>query len=381
MTPSVSSIMTFSINTADLVKQLQIVNGAIGTNTTLPILEDFLFTFEDGKLTIAATDLETSMTTQLDVNASEDGSIAIPAKMLMDILKSLPDQPLTFEIDQDNQAIEIKATNGIYKLQGELGEDFPIIPETEEDVQSITLTTAVLGKAISQTLFAVSNDELRPAMTGVYLKLNSEGLTFVATDAQKLVRFMRTDQTAEEMVDFIIPRKALALIKAALPSGEGDVKISFNETNAFFSFSNTHLVCRLIDARYPKYEAVIPVNNPKELTISRKSLQSSLKRMSIFANKTTYEVVFNLNETNLDISTQDLDFSNEARESLDCQYDGEPMEIAFNAKFLLEVLNALTIDEICLKLSLPSKAGIIVPAEQENDEDLLMLVMPIMRNI
>lgn len=368
--------MKFSVSSSDLLKQLQVVNGAIGSNPVLPILEDFLFTIHGNTLTIAATDLETSITTALEVQASGDASVAIPAKILMDTLKALPQQPITFSISEETFAIEITSAYGRYKLAGENGADFPQIPLPDE-VNQIVVPSDVLSQAINKTLFATSNDELRPAMTGVYFKVGDNTLTCVATDAHKLVRFGYNDIADTIEADFIVPKKALNLLKGALPS-HADVALSFNRDNAFFAFGDVKMVCRLIDARYPDYNAVIPADNPNVMIVNRADFQSSMKRIAIYANKTTNQVILKISENSLTVSAQDLDFSNEATEQLTCTYEGDPLTIGFNAKFLIEMLNVLETDEVRMELSTATRAGILLPTETNEDEDILMLVMPVM---
>lgn len=371
--------MRFVVSTTQLLKKLQLISGVISTNTVLPILEDFLFDIKDGKINVFATDLETSMTTQLEVEAKENGKIAIPAKILMDTLKTLPEQPLTFSFDEKTFVVEISSSTGKYKLAGENPDDFPKTP-LAEDANDTSIASDVLQRAIAQTLFAVSNDELRPAMTGVFFQLQPDGLTFVATDASKLVKYKRTDIVSEESTSFIVPKKALQLLKGSLPSDLTRVAISYNSSNAFFSFNETQLICRLVDAKYPDYNAVIPVDNQNILTLGRVDFLNTLKRVSIFSNKTTHQCVLNISGSELKVSSQDLDFSNEAFERLNCSYTGEDIEIAFNARFLIEMLSVLEIEEVKLELSTPTRAGILVPAEPEENEVLLMLVMPVMLN-
>lgn len=368
--------MKFSLSSSELLKQLQIAGGAINTNPVLPILEDFLFTISNNKLTIAATDLETSIITSIEVQSDGDGVVAVPAKILLETLKALPPQPITFSVDDEKYGIEITSSYGKYRLAGEDGKDFPKIPEPE-GVDSIELQSGVLAQSITKTLFATSNDELRPAMTGVYFQVDFNKLILVATDAHKLVKYTFTEASGEIATSFIVPKKALTLLKNALPSG-GTVKLSFNKANAFFSFENTLLACRLIDARYPDYNAVIPVDNPNLLTIDRNDFQNSLKRIAIYANKTTNQVVLSINDGSLTISAQDLDFSNEATEQLSCTYTGTPITIGFNAKFLIEMLSVLESEEVKMELSSSTRAGILLPTEEVEGEEILMLVMPVM---
>lgn len=371
--------MRFIVSTSTLLKQLQSVSGALSNSTVLPILENFLFEIKDGNLTISATDLQTSMTTSLTVEAKENGRIAIPSRILLDTLKSLPEQPIAFNIDDNTFAIEINAGDGKYKLSGENGEDFPKIPVVE-NASSVNLPASVLAEAINKTIFAVSNDELRPAMTGVYCQLSTSNLTFVATDAHKLVRYRRKDAKAASTASFILPKKALNLLKSALPSDDVNVSVEYNSTSAFFKFSNINLVCRLIDERYPDYEAVIPQNNPNKLTIDRQAFLGSLSRVAIYANKTTHQVRLKINGSELNISSEDIDFANEAHERLNCQYDGEDIEIGFNARFLIEMLKNLSCEEVMLEMSTPNRAGLLLPQNGDENEDVLMLVMPVMLN-
>lgn len=368
--------MKFSVSSSELLKHLQIANGAIGSNPVLPILEDFLFTIQDNQLTIAATDLETSITTTVDVMSDSNGQVAIPARILLDTLKALPQQPITVSVNEENFGIEITSAYGKYRLAGENGQDFPSIPDSD-NVDSITMQTQALGQGVSKTLFATSGDELRPAMTGVYFQVDFNKITFVATDAHKLVKYTFTEVQSEVSTSFIVPKKALNLLKGILPSG-GEVKLSFNKANAFFEFEGILLVCRLIDARYPDYNAVIPVDNPNVLSIGRADFQNSLKRIAIYANKTTNQVILNINNSDLVISAQDLDFSNEATEKITCSYDGDPLTIGFNAKFLVEMLSVLESDDVKIELSTPTRAGILLPTDTVDGEEILMLVMPVM---
>ncbi len=368
--------MKFSVSSSELLKNLQVASGAIGSNPVLPILEDFLFGIKENVLTIRATNLETTIVTEMNVNADSDGSVAVPAKILLDTLKALPDQPITFALNDDNRAIELTSAFGKYKLAGEGPEDFPELPE-EEDTSSIQINTEILSKAINKTLFATSNDELRLAMTGVFVQIDFNKIIFVATDAHKLIKYTFGNISSDQAASFIIPKKAMTLLKNAI-SGKEDVTLSYNKTNAFFNFGETKIICRLIDAKYPDYNAVIPVDNPNDMLIGRNDFQKSLTRINIYANKTTNQVILNINDGSLTISAQDLDFSNEATEQLPCNYTGEPMNIGFNAKFMIEMLNVIESDEVKLEMSTPSRAGILLPTEEEENEQLLMLVMPVM---
>ncbi|MBN8684936.1 MAG: DNA polymerase III subunit beta [Chitinophagales bacterium] len=371
--------MKFSVSSSELLKQVQLASGAIGSNPVLPILEDFLFVIENKKLTITATDLETSISTTIEVLADDDFSVAVPAKILLDTLKALPQQPVTFSVNEENYGIEITSSYGKYKLAGENGADFPNIP-TPDSVDTVKLNSQYLSEAITKTVFATSSDELRPAMTGVYFQVDFNKLICVATDAHKLVKYTTHHLAGEVATSFIVPKKALNLLKNALPANDA-VTIAFNKANAFFNFGGMRLVCRLIDARYPDYNAVIPVENPNKMQVNRSDFQNSLKRIAIYANKTTNQVVLDISDKSLTVSAQDLDFSNEATEQLACNYEGSPMRIAFNARFIVEMLGVLDTDEVRVELSSPSRAGILTPVEEENkDRDILMLVMPVMLN-
>ncbi|RMF03868.1 MAG: DNA polymerase III subunit beta [Bacteroidetes bacterium] len=368
--------MKFSVSSADLLKHLQMAGGAISSNPVIPILEDFLFSIENNELTIAATDLETSIITKIEVMADQDGKVAVPAKILLETLKALPQQPITFSVNDNNFGIEITSAYGKYKLAGENGDDYPTIPEPDT-VDTVGVASRALLKGINNTLFATSSDELRPAMTGVYFQVDFNKLTMVATDAHKLVKYAFNDVAGEVSTTFIVPKKALNLLKGTLTDG-GEVQMSFNKANAFFDFNNTRLVCRLIDARYPDYNAVIPVDNPNVLSVSRVDFQNSLKRIAIYANKTTNQVILNVSDGSLNVSAQDLDFANEATEQLSCTYEGEPLTIGFNARFLVEMLGVLETDEVRLEMSTPTRAGILLPGEETEGEEILMLVMPVM---
>ncbi len=369
--------MKFVVSSSSLLKQLTSINGVITTNPVVPILENFLFEVSESKLIVYASDLQTSMITELPVEAKQKGSICVPAKILLDTLKNLPEQPVTFTIDKETYSIEISSDNGRYKLSGENATDFPKVPAVKNS-STVDISSDVLGRAISSTIFAASTDELKPAMTGVYLSLTEKSGTFVATDGHRLIRFRRSDVTSDGNNTLIIPRKALTLLKTSLPSENTVVNIEFNAANAFFSFNNVKMICRLIDERFPDYENAIPVSNPNKLSINRADFLNSIKRISIYANKTTYQVRLKITGSELQVSAEDLDFSNEANERLTCEYEGEDMEIGFNAKFLIEMLNNLDCDIIDLNMSAPNRAGLIIPSDKNDNEDILMLVMPVM---
>ena len=374
-----NNYMKFIVSSAALLKELSSINGVITTNPVVPILENFLFEIVDNKLTITASDLQTSMITELEVESKESGNIAVPAKILIDTLKNLPEQPVTFSIDTSSYSIEISSDNGHYKLAGENATDFPKVPAVSPDF-SVTMSTDVLHRAINNTIFATSSDELRPAMTGVYMNLTETNSTFVGTDGHKLIRYRRVDVATSNGNAIIVPRKGLNMLKNTLPSENIDVTVDFNVSNAFFRFGNLKMICRLIDERYPDYENVIPTDNPIKMTIERLEMLSSLKRISIYANKTTHQVRLKITGSELLISAEDLDFANEANERLVCEHEGDDIEIGFNSKFLIEMLANVESKQVALHLSAPNRAGLIIPTEQDENEDLLMLVMPVMLN-
>jgi DNA polymerase-3 subunit beta len=370
--------MKFIVSSSQLLKHLQQISGVINANTVLPILEDFLFEIEKNKLTVVATDLETVMKIHLDIEAKDSGKVCIPSKILLDSLKNIAEQPLTFNIDK-NFGVEITSDNGKYKVMGENPDNFPKEP-VADSATSFTMPSFALVTAINKSLFAVSNDDLRPAMTGVYFELDSKGMTCVATDAHRLVRFKRTDVSCPKTDTFIVPKKPLNLLKSALPQNDDELQISYNSNHLFVKHDGTELVCRLIDARFPDYKVVIPTDNPYKLTVNKNDFQSALRRVSVFSNKSTNQVALNISGSELQLAAQDVDFSFEGNERMACQYDGEDLQIAFNAKFLIEMLNAADTDEVVIELSTPTKAGIIKPTEVKENEELLMLVMPLMLN-
>ena len=371
--------MNFIISSTILLKHLQNISGVLSTSNSLPILDNFLFEITGNQLTVSASDLETTMRTSFPVEANEEGKIAIPAKLLLDVLKNLPDQPCTFLVDKTSYSVEIAYDNGKSRMIGYNGDDFPRVPTIEKS-SKINVAGELISKAISKTLFATGNDDLRPVMSGVFCQFSPQDITFVATDAHKLVRYRRTDSKATGSSSFILPKKPLNLLKSNL-HGDEDVELEYNVSNAIFSFKDIVLVCRLIDGKYPNYEAVIPKENPNVLTIDRAQFLSSIKRVSIFANKTTHQIKLKLAGSELSLSAEDLDFNNEANERLTCNYDGDDMEIGFNSRFLMEMLNNLDTTEVRLEMSEPSRAGLLMPAVNDNkDEDVLMLVMPVMLN-
>ena len=371
--------MKFIVNSLGLLKQLQLLNGVLNSNNTLPILDNFLFEMKQDELTLSASDLETSMNTRMAIQCKEEGMIAVPAKLLLDILKSLPDQPLTFDVDGKTFGIEITSDNGKYKLTGQNGDEFPKAPAMGAS-KALLIGADVLNRAISKTIFAAGNDDMRPIMSGVFFEIEPESVRFVATDAHKLVRMTRSDIGGESAA-FIVPRKPLNLLKGALSSLKSEVNMQYTENNAMFTFDNVTLMCRLIEGKYPNYEAVIPKENPFKLTIDRLDFLNSIKRVSIFANRSTNQVRLKLTGSEIQLSAEDLDFANEAHEQLACTFVGDNMEIGFNSRFLQDMLNNLDANNVHVEMSAPNRAGIITEVEKSfENEDILMLVMPVMFN-
>ncbi|PLX03227.1 MAG: DNA polymerase III subunit beta [Marinilabiliales bacterium] len=372
--------MKFIISSTALLRSLQKISGVLSTSNTLPILEDFLFELKEGKLKITASDLETTISVELEVDKFEnEGVVAIPAKMLLDIMKTFPEIPVTISVNLENQGVEIFAGEGKYKLIGHKSDEFPQIPILDNTTK-IDISGAQLVDAFNKTLFATGNDELRPVMSGVLCELSPENITFVATDAHKLVRYRRHDLKSEKSDSFILPKKPLNHLKNIIPDdNDAEVKLEYNESNAVIIFDNITLICRLIEGKYPNYEAVIPQQNPFKLSVARKSLLNALKRVSIFGSKSTHQVRFKVSGKELVLSAEDIDYSSEARERLTCSYEGDDIEIGFNSKFMLDMLATLDNENIIIEMSAPNRAGILLPDDKdENAEDILMLIMPVM---
>ena len=373
--------MKFIISSKEMQKKIQLLGGVLTNNTTMPILEYFLFQLDHETLKVTASDIQTTITASLSVESTDEAEIAVPARILIDTLKALPEQPITFHLneDQENQQLEISTNSGHYSVAYEDAGEFPRAAVLEEP-HSISLPSSVLGEAISKTIFATANDDLHEQMNGVFFEFKTDELRFVATDAHKLVRYRRTDLSSDEDFSFIMPKKPLNLIKSNLfEDGENEVQIDYNESNVKFLVDDIQMTCRLIEGQYPNYDAVIPSENPNVLVIDRTQFLSSLKRTSIFANKTTNQVRLKIAGAELKISTEDLDYSNQAEERLTCDYQGDDMEIGFNSKFLIEMLTNLSCKEVQLNMSLPNRAGILNPIDGvEEGEKITMLVMPVM---
>ena len=373
--------MKFIVASGELQKALQIVSGVISSSQSRPILENFLFELDNEILKITASDGETTLITSVGVKSDESGKIAVPAKMFQEVIKSFGDQPLTFSVKESESGVggllEILDEKDNYFVALDNAEDYPELPEFDA-AQKVTIASGVLADALSNTLFATSNDSLRPVMTGVLFQFSDKETNFVSTDSHRLVVYKRTDVTSEEPVEFIMPKKPLSIFKNILSSSNDDVLIEFNENMAKFTFGENVWICRLIDGKYPNYSAVIPKENPNVLTINRNLLLSSIRRASIFSNKSTNQVRFKLSGNVLHLHAEDTEFANKADMQIPCNYNGEDINIGFSSKFLTEMLSVLGADDITLKMSQPNRPGIVVPVDGlDENEHILMLSMPV----
>ena len=371
--------MKFIVSSSALLKSLQLIGGVINNSNTLPILDNFLFEINESALTITASDLETTYSTQLTIESETNSLIALPARLLLDILKTFPEQPLTF-LKTEKNTVEISANNGKYAVAYVNGDEFPKRPQIK-DSKTLSIKGNILFTAINTTLFASGNDDLRPVMSGIFFQFSTESLTFVATDAHKLVRYTRHDLKSVETGEFIMPKKPLQILKNTLSVIDEEITIEYNQTNVQYRIGNSTLTCRLIDGKYPNYEAVIPKENPNQMTLNRNDFLNSVKRVSIFSNKTTYQVSLMIAGASLKVSAEDLDYSNSAEERLDCDYQGDDIKIGFNSRFLIEMLSGLSCEDVKLSMSMPNRAGLITPIDSTQEgEDITMLVMPVMLN-
>ncbi len=374
--------MKFVVSSTELLKHLNAISRVISSKNTLPILDNFLFRLEGKSLSVTASDLETTLITTMELDHSQDdGLVALPAKILLDTLKEFPEQPLSFNLDPDTLGMSILSANGKFSIPGQNGEEFPNQPTLHAEHYTINVPHDVLLHGINKTLFATADDELRPVMNGINIEISPVEMTFVASDAHKLVRYKRTDAKSENEASFILPKKPASLLKNLLPKEDFDVILEFDEKNAIFQLTGFRMVCRLVEGRYPAYNTVIPVNNPNKLLIDRVEFYNTLRRVSVFANQASNLVRLKLTTSELIVSAQDIDFAISAVEKIKCDFDGQEMEIGFKSTFLIEILANLTSSDVKMMLSDPSRAGLLLPAEQEFDqEDVLMLLMPMMIN-
>lgn len=373
--------MKFVVSSSALLSHLQAISKVINSKNTLPILDCFLLDLTGSKLTLTAADTETRLVTSLEVNDVEGGGkLAINAKNLLDPLKELPDQPLTFEINDDNLEIYIYFHNGKYNFIGQSGADYPQPKELGESAITLTLEPQILSSGINNTLFASADDELRPVMNGIYFDITTDDLTFVASDGHKLVRYKTLSVKSGERASFILPKKPANILRAILPKESEPIQIKFDSNNAHIIMASYTMTCRFIEGRYPNYNSVIPQENPNKVLLERQAFLNALKRVSVFSNPASSLVKLQLSGNQIMISAQDIDFSTAAEETITCEYTGTSMNIGFKSSFLIEILNNIQSTDVTLELSDPSRAGLILPVDKANDEDLLMLLMPMMLN-
>jgi DNA polymerase-3 subunit beta len=375
--------MKFVVSSTELLSHLQAISRVISNKSTLPILDNFLFDLKDKKLTLTASDLEVTMVTSVELETTDgEGLIAMPSKILLEALKKFPEQPLNFNINMDTYGVDIVTEKGKFSIVGQNGEDFPAIPELEgSEAQNLQIPVSMLHTGIIKTIFATANDELRPVMNGILLEMAADSLTFVASDSHKLVRYRRLDAAVGFASSFILPQKPAGLLKNVLAREDGDVSIQFDKKNAFFTLPNYKLVCRLVEGNYPSYGAVIPQDNPNKVTMDRVELYNTLGRVSLFSNQASNLVKLQLTGSEMTVSAQDIDFSISAFEKLGCTYEGDEMEIGFKSSFLAEIIDNLSSPDIVIELSDPSRAGLFFPRENKENEDELMLLMPMMINV
>lgn len=375
--------MKFVVSSTELLSHLQAISRVISNKSTLPILDNFLFDLKDNRLVLTASDLEVTMVTSLDLeNSDGEGIIAIPSRILLETLKKFPEQPLNFDINMENFGVNIVTEKGKFSIVGQNGEDFPELPQLDADKSSsLQVSVDLLQMGINKTLFATADDELRPVMNGILVELSTENMTFVASDSHKLVRYRRLDAKTDFEASFILPKKPAGLLKNVLPKETGDVVVEFDDKNAFFTLPNYKLVCRLVEGNYPSYNAVIPQDNPYKVIIDRSEFHNTLGRVSIFSNQASNLVKLKMSNNELTVSAQDIDFSISAYERISCQYEGDEMEIGFKSGFLADILDNINSSDVILELSDPSRAGILLPFENGENEDELMLLMPMMINV
>ena len=373
--------MKFIVASGELQKALNVVSGVISSSQSRPILENFLFELENEILKITASDGETTLITSLAVKSDDQGKIAVPAKIFQDLIKTFGDQPLTFSVKDSESGegglLEILDEKDNYEVALDNAEDYPELPEFDAS-QKVTLASGVLADALSNTLFATSNDSLRPVMTGVLFQFTEKETNFVSTDSHRLVVYKRTDVTNKEAVEFIMPKKPLSIFKNILSNSNDEVTIEFNENMAKFTFGENIWICRLIDGKYPNYSAVIPKENPNVLTVNRNLLLSSIRRASILSNKSTNQVRFKLSGNVLHLHAEDTEYANKADLNIPCDYKGEDINIGFSSKFLTEMLSVLGSEDITMKMSQPNRPGIVEPVDGlDENEHILMLSMPV----
>ena len=374
--------MRFTVSSSALSSKLNMLAKVIGSKNSLPILDCFLFQVANGEMSITASDSDNVIKSTLALTDHDgEGEFCVPNRVILDALKELPEQPLHFDVDAAGEAIAIKIVyqNGLYNFTGQSAEDYPRTQSMNDACTTVSLPTEMLINNISRSLFATANDELRPVMNGIYFDLTADALAIVASDGHKLVRSKNFTIKSESPSAFNLPKKPASLLKNILSKDGDDAIIKFDDRSAEIQFTDGVMRCRLIDGRYPNYNSVIP-NNPNEVTVDRRGLQSALRRVLPFASESSQLIRFHIDSGRFEVSSEDIDFSTSAKEQLSCEYNGSPMSIGFKGSSLMEILSNLTSDNIIIQLADPSRAGIIVPAEQPENEDILMLIMPMLLN-
>ena len=373
--------MRFLVSSTTLFSHLQAISRVINSKNSLPILDCILIELNDGTITMTASDSETTLSTSIEVSEYEgEGRFAISSKTILEALKENPEQPLNFNINTDTMEITVKYPNGKYSMMAQNGDEYPLPKQMGSEVVNLTMAADVMLKGINRCIFATADDELRPVMNGIYFDISQQDVTLVSSDGHKLVRNKSFASTGNEKAAFILPKKPSNILKNILPKEQGDVHICFDDKNAMFTMENYQMTCRLIEGRYPNYNSVIPQNNPHKAVVDRAIFISALKRVSVFSSQASSLIKLSLKENSMTISAQDIDFSTSAEETLTCQYDGKDMSIGFKSSFLIDILNNISSQNVIIELADPSRAGLIVPEEQEENEDLLMLLMPMMLN-
>lgn len=372
--------MRFTLSSSILNNQLQTLSRVINSKNSLPILDCILFEVGDGQLTLTASDKENVLTSVLSLDECDGGGVfALPAHTILDAVKELPEQPLTFDVDTESYALKILYQNGMYQFVAQNGDEFPKASEITGDT-CITIGAAVLVNNITRSLFATAQNELHPIMNGVYFDLTADCLAIVASDGHKLVRNRNYTVKSEQPASFVLPKKPATVLKNMLGRSDGDVVLKFDNNNALFAVDNASLTCRLIEGRYPNYNSVIPADNPNTLTVDRKSLIGALRRVLPFASESNLLVRLHLEPGKLVLSSEDIDFSTSAKETMTCDYNSNRIDIGFKGSSLNEILSNLESDEVTIHLADPSRAGVIEPTVQPENENVLMLIMPMLLN-
>ena len=373
--------MKFIVSSTGLFSHLQAISRVINSKNSLPILDCFLMELSENGMSITASDSETTLTTSIEANEVEGyGRFAVSSKTILDALKEIPEQPLTFDVNMESWEIQVKYLNGKFSLMGRNADEFPETPALREEAVNVSIAANILLAGINRSLFATADDELHPVLNGIFFDITTENITFAASDGYKLVRNKTFASKGEEKAAFILPKKPATLLKNLLPKEQGDVQISFDGRNAVITLENFLLTCRLIEGRYPNYNSVIPQNNPHKVIVDRVAFISALKRVSVFSSAASSLIKLHLENNSIQVSAQDIDFSTSAEETLNCQYEGAPLSIGFKPTFLVDILNNITTQEVLMELADPSRGGVILPTEQEENADLLMLLMPMMLN-